>query len=170
MLNSFVQAHPNKIEQEIIPVQITGNTSVHITDRDILDFLMPLSKDYPNIDIWFLAKVLPGLEDNSRKIFVHVRNEKIVALAIAKKSNREKKICTVRVSPDFTGKGIGVKLFIEAMNWLETSMPHLTVSEDKLPLFSKIFDHFGYKITSTHKSRYIPGKVEYLYNQDNSFI
>lgn len=137
---------------------------------DSLEFLLPLSKNYPDIIGWYISKVVPGLTSGTRKLFIHRKNDKIVALGIAKKSNDERKICTVRVHPDFVGRGFGVRIFKDAMVWLETDMPHLTVSEDKLPEFNRIFDHFGFVMTSTVNGLYQRGKVEYLFNEKKSFL
>ncbi|WP_171041738.1 GNAT family N-acetyltransferase [Pseudoalteromonas phenolica] len=137
---------------------------------DSLEFLTPLSDNYPGINIWFKTKVIIGLELGTRKLFIHRRSGKIVALGIAKKTESEKKICTVRVAPEYVGKGLGVKIFKQAIDWLETEQPHLTVSEDKLLDFERIFDHFGFRLTSTINGLYQPGKVEYLFNEKKSFL
>lgn len=138
-------------------------------ETESLEFLSYISDSYPSIDRWFINKVVPGLTNGTRKLFIYRRNEKVVALCIAKKTDKELKICTVRVIPEFAGKGLGVKLFKDAMNWLGTDKPHLTVSEDRLSDFTRIFEYFGYKLTSTHNGLYLPGKVEYFYNESFSF-
>lgn len=134
-------------------------------EAESLDFLSCLSGGYPGIDGWFINKVVPGLSNGTRKLFIYRRDEKVVALCIAKKSETELKVCTVRVIPEYAGKGLGIKLFKDAMNWLETDKPHLTVSEERLSDFTRIFEYFGYKLTSTHNGLYLPGKVEYFYNE-----
>jgi len=133
--------------------------------QESLEFLLPISDSYPNIEKWFQNIVVPGLGDGTRKLFIQRSAGVIIALGIAKRTETEKKICTVRVAPSYVGKGIGVRIFKEAMQWLGTDMPHLTVSEDRLPDFERIFRHFNYKLTSTSKGKYLPGKVEYLYNE-----
>ncbi|CCO47129.1 hypothetical protein VIBNISOn1_230028 [Vibrio nigripulchritudo SOn1] len=161
------ESHPEDISKQ---AYIIGDDDFVLTSSNVLCFLQSLSGDYPDIDSWFLNTVIPGLSDGSRKIFAHVRQNEIISLAIAKKSSDEKKICTVRVSPEFNGIGLGVKLFKLSMDWLETSTPHLTVSEDNYPKFERIFKHFGYRLTSTHNSLYQEGKVELLFNQSNSLM
>lgn len=134
-----------------------------------LEFLVPISDSYPCIDKWFLNKVVPGLSNGTRKLFIYRRSGNVVALCIAKKTEVESKICTVRVAPEYTGKGLGVKLFREAMAWLKTEMPHLTVSQERLPDFERVFEYFGYKLTSTVKGLYFPDSVEYLFNEPLTF-
>ena len=137
---------------------------------DALEFLLPISDSYPNIQNWFEKQVVPGLSVGSRMLFIHRKEGKVVALGIAKKTSKEKKVCTVRVASEYVGKGLGIKIFKEAMIWLETDKPHLTVSEDKLAEFERIFEFFGYKLTSTVSGLYKPNKVEYLFNETQSFV
>lgn len=134
---------------------------------ECLNFLLPMSDSYPEIETWFMKQVVPGLYDDTRKLFIYRRNNKIVALGIAKKTTDELKICTIRVAPEFVGKGFGIKLFKQAMDWLGTNKPHLTVSEDHLADFKRIFDHFGYQLTSERNDLYRFGKVEYFFNESN---
>lgn len=150
----------------------SGSYVEHMTSEELsesFDFLLPISNSYPGIEAWFNQKVIPGLYNSTRKLFVHRRNGTIVALGIAKKTESELKVCTVRVASEYAGKGLGIKIFKEAMEWLGTDKPHLTVSEDRLPDFEKIFTHFGYNLTSTVKGLYSPNKVEYFFNESKSF-
>ncbi|PKF78959.1 N-acetyltransferase [Vibrio sp. vnigr-6D03] len=150
-------------------VSIHGDTHCQLNHEKVSTYLLDLSNEYPNILNWYEKKVVPGLANGTRKLFVHIRNEKIIGLAIAKNELKEKKICTVRVSPQMYGKGLGVRLFNEAMEWLDTSTPHVTVSESKFHLFERLFEHYGYRLTSTHMSRYREGQVEYLFNEKIAF-
>lgn len=138
-------------------------------EAESLEFLSCISSCYPGIESWFINKVVPGLTNGTRKLFIYRRDGKVVALCIAKKTETELKVCTVRVLPEYAGKGLGIKLFKDAMYWLETDKPHLTVSEERLSDFARIFEYFGYKLTSTRNGLYLPGKVEYFYNESLSF-
>lgn len=133
-------------------------------EASVLDFLLPLSGDYPDIDVWFLSKVLPGIKQQSRKILKIERDNKIVAVGIAKAESDEKKICTVRVHPDFFGRGLGLRIFDTLIEWLEEPKPNLTVSADKVHLFERIFDYYGFEFSGAHQGLYIPGQTELGYN------
>ncbi|WP_136254811.1 N-acetyltransferase [Onishia niordana] len=136
---------------------------------EVLSFILPLSHDYPCIESWYIEKVVPGLRNGTRKIERVERNGKLVALGIAKHEEGEKKICTVRVLPEYFGRGMGVRVFESLMSWLGTDLPHATVSEDKLPAFDKLFTKMGYNLTSTESGLYREGKVEYKFNETISF-
>lgn len=144
------------------PAAAAGLLSDH---REALAFLLPLSDDYPDIDRWFLQKVVPGERMGTRHIMRIERYGHLVALGIAKDECGEKKICTVRVSPNYLGRGLGVKIFDHLLNWLQVDKPYLTVSEKRLPQFQRLFDHYGFVQTSSTPGMYRTGIAEFGFNE-----
>jgi GNAT superfamily N-acetyltransferase len=134
------------------------------TEMRALAFLLPLSEDYPGIAAWFVGKVVPGLRHGTRFLLPVEREDRLVGLGIAKREDGERKICTVRVDPSYAGRGIGVRLFDGLLRWLDDDRPHLTVSSRKLPQFERIFDHYGFDMTSAHEGLYLPHAVELGFN------
>lgn len=135
-------------------------------EMEALAFLVPLSDDYPGIENWFRAKVVPGLRNDSRILLRVERHGQLIGLAIGKREPDENKICTVRIAPSYFGRGIGVRLFDEVLRWLNDDKPHLTVSERRLPSFERIFDFYGFKLTSVQRGLYIPNTSEIAYNEN----
>lgn len=133
-------------------------------EKEALAFLMPLSHDYPDIDRWFRLKVVPGLRTGTRTLVCIERGGVIVGVGIGKHESGERKICTVRVTPSYFGRGVGLRLFDKLLTWLQTDQPHLTVSELKLPAFERIFDRYGFKYSSSHTGLYVSGVTELHYN------
>lgn len=129
-----------------------------------LTFLLPLSEDYPGIARWFVQKVVPGVRQGTRLLLPVERDGVMVGLGIAKQEADERKICTVRVAPSHAGRGIGVRLFDGLLKWLDDDRPHLTVSAAKLPQFERIFDYYGFDVTSAHEGLYVPSVTELGYN------
>ena len=93
------------------------------------------------------------------------RNGHIVALGIAKNEGAEQKICTVRVAPCYQNRGIGIKMFDGLLEWLNVEYPLLSVSESKYHEFARIFDYYGFSLTSIRKDYYIRGQNEYFFNE-----
>jgi GNAT superfamily N-acetyltransferase len=149
------------------------NTSAHSTpttrltpvEEEVLSFLLPLSPDYPNIDHWFRTKVVPGLKDHTRTIIRIERHSQLIGIAIGKREPEENKICTVRVAPSYFGRGLGIRLFDRVLGWLDDDRPHLTISESKLPAFERIFDFYGFGLTSVRREIYRPHVAELAYNE-----
>jgi hypothetical protein len=133
-------------------------------EQEALAFLLPLSEDYPDFELWFRTKVVSGLRLGTRKIIRIERRETLVGIGIVKKEEAEKKICTVRIDPLYFGRGLGLKIFDSCLLWLNTDKPHLTVSERKLPAFERIFDRYGFIQTSERRGRYLPSVTEFGYN------
>jgi|SRR5471030_28249 len=144
---------------------ISKSTLTTSFDSENIIFLEPLSLDYQGIEKWYFKKVVPGLAAGTRKLIRIERDGRIVAMGIAKKEDAELKICTVRVLPEYEGKGIGIRIFRDLMSWLGTSKPLLSVSQDKILDFERIFEYYGFQLTSSHLGIYRTGMVEYFYNE-----
>lgn len=129
-----------------------------------MNFLLPLSASYPGFQGWFVTKVLPNVGTTSQ-ISVMERYGEIIAVGIAKNEGGEKKLCTVRVAPAYIGRGYGLRLMDNLLDWMDTDQPIATVSEEKMPDFERIFAHYGFRLTSVNNGLYRPGKVEFMFNQ-----
>lgn len=119
---------------------------------------------YPDFKKWYSTKVIPGLINNSREIITEYRNNQLIGIAIIKKEKDEKKICTIKVIPEYQNKGIGIKLFKKSLKALNTDKPFVTVPEERFNEFHKIFTHFGFTLTQIKEDYYRKGKKEYIYN------
>jgi len=119
---------------------------------------------YPNFKEWFFGKVVPEIEVGERKLLLEQRSNQVAGIAIIK-LNCEKKLCTLRISDQFQNQGIGVRLFERCFDVLKTDKPFLTVSEEKLPEFQKIFDYYGFEMTGMKKDAYRQGRAEYYFNE-----
>jgi GNAT superfamily N-acetyltransferase len=146
-------------KQMILPLELFPHES------EALCFLLPLSVDYPGIESWFYAKVIPGLRNGHRQLLRVERDGQLIGLGIAKNEPDECKICTVRVAPSHVGRGIGVRIFDGLMRWLDVDQPHLTINACKLPLFERIFDYYRFTFTSVREGLYVPGGCELGYNE-----
>lgn len=134
-------------------------------EAQALAFLRPLSEDYPEIGAWFTTKVVPGLRTGTRLLLPVERDGHLVGLGIAKNEPEERKICTVRIAPNFAGRGMGVRLFDGLLRWLNDDRPHLTVSTSKLPQFERIFEYYKFDLTSMRNGLYVPRVTECCFNE-----
>lgn len=129
-----------------------------------LYFLLEDSKRYyPDFYKWYHNKVIPGLLNLDRKLVLEYRNGLVAGIAIIKKS--ENKVCTLQVIDGFKNKGIALKLIERCFLVLETRQPFFTISEEKLPEYQTIFEHYAFKCTSIHDSLYRSSKKEYFFNE-----
>ncbi|MGU3398266.1 GNAT family N-acetyltransferase [Brucellaceae bacterium D45D] len=133
-------------------------------EKEALHFIGNLSEDYPDIQSWYVHKVVPGLRSGTRCLLPFHRDGELVGVGIAKNEGAERKICTVRVAPHHVGRGLGLRIFDGLLKWLDDDRPGLTVSATKLPVFERIFDWYGFKLTGTEDGLYVPGRQEIGYN------
>jgi GNAT superfamily N-acetyltransferase len=136
--------------------------------EDVVEFLLPVSEMYPDIQNWFLKKVIPGIYCGTRHIERIYLNNQLVALGIAKKSD-EKKICTIRVRPGYENQGFGTQIIDSLIKWLGTDKPLITVAEEKISDFENIFKRYNFSLSYTHNSLYRREKIEYIFNHPKSF-
>lgn len=134
-------------------------------DAEALAFLLPLSREYPGIEDWYLSKVVPGLRIGTRHMMRIERDGRLAGLGIAKNEGGERKICTVRVAPEYANRGMGLRIFDGLLKWVDDDRPHLTVSDAKLPLFERIFDYYGFYLSSRRLGQYVPSNCELGYNE-----
>jgi hypothetical protein len=152
----------------VIDTGVVDRRSLRPIELEAIEFLLPLSTDYPGIDQWFCRKVVPGLRAETRYLLRVERGGELIGLGIAKREISERKICTVRVAPHYFGRGVGVRIFDGLLKWIGEDRPHLTVSERRLPAFERIFDSFGFNLTSVQQGRYLPHATEMGYNEAKS--
>ncbi|WP_300827111.1 GNAT family N-acetyltransferase [Helicobacter sp. UBA3407] len=126
-------------------------------------YLKEAKQYYPNFDIWYYQNVIPAVKNGDKKIITIENKNTLKGICIVKLS--EKKLCTLRVMENYRNKGIGIRLFEKSFEALNTRMPLLSVSEEKLLSFKKIFDYYGFKLTSIKENYYRKGKKEYFYNE-----
>ena len=125
--------------------------------------LSVLEAEYPNFKKWFYGKVVPELRFGTREIIVAYVSNQIAGILILKDSN-EKKICTLRVMPDFQHMGIGHAFMDFAINKLNCKHPLITVSDSHVSEFSNLFNEYGFVQTEVLPNYYVNGHSEYCFN------
>lgn len=130
----------------------------------LADDFVYLRGSYPNFDHWFFHQVVPGVMSGERSIFIEQRNTSIAGILILKHTSEEKKLCTLRVRPEYESLGLGVRLFETAFDVLGTEKPLLSVAEDAYPKFARLFDHFNFLQHESYVGKYLPRRTELSFN------
>lgn len=146
-----------ELNKDVVKEKISLLSEAHLRLNEI-------SLYYPNFSLWYQERVSPGLVNGTRKILVRHINGELAGVAIIKKTQDEKKICCLRVFPKFQGTGVGVRLFVDAFQALETEQPLLSVAEEQLPKFEQIFTHFGFSLVQKYRDIYRANKEEFSFN------
>jgi hypothetical protein len=131
--------------------------------RQVFDALEEPRSVYPNFDAWF-DRVCLELRTGSRNVITCRRNERIIAIAIAKRSVDERKLCTLWVDRTARGQRIGTDLASAAFDWLETRRPLFTVPEQLILDFSPMLARWRFDESARAIGYYRPGQIEHVFN------
>jgi GNAT superfamily N-acetyltransferase len=131
---------------------------------NVFDSMAHLEQVYPEFRSWFDGKVSAGLRDGSRRIFVKVRGGKITAVAIAKRTISERKLCTLWVDEDMRGKGFASALAEEAFDWLGIRTPLFSVPDLHSHEFRPLLSRWNFCETQVLRDLYRPNSKEYVFN------
>jgi len=141
------------------PEQTSGMMS------EVLARVQDLKDFYPSFDLWLVDQVIPGVHAGDRSILAEYRRGELAALAILKDDGLEKKLCCLRVLPDFKNiTGLGIRMFEKSFEVLGTEQPLLSVSEERLPTFDRIFSFFGFEKSKAYEGLYRPNATEFAFN------
>lgn len=135
--------------------------------QKVLGRLYFLKRDYPNFFDWYTKKVVVGLMDDSRQIFVaYPANDRdaIAAVLILKNCSDERKISTLCVMEQYRSLGLGTALVELAINVLKTDRPVITVSNPHMEMFEGLFKKFGFEHYEEYPDYYRKGTSEHAYN------
>lgn len=131
----------------------------------VLPMLRSLDQYYPDLSYWYINKVVPGLVLGKDVLLLAKDQDRIVGIALGKRSEEERKLRCVRVLPGYQNKGTGLKLIEKMFDELETDKPHCTVAEELFHIYSRPFvNRYGFELNNVDKGLYRPGVLEYSFN------
>lgn len=150
---------------QIANTETTIYTKPSFCEQAIYYYLSDAKRFYPDFDVWYFTNVIPSIARKEKQILMMKDEKNLKGIAIVKNTLKEKKICTLRVMEGYQNRGIGLKLFEKSFETLHTRFPLLSVSEEKYLDFKKIFDYYGFKLTSVIEGYYRTGKKELFFNE-----
>lgn len=130
--------------------------------------LTKLNCYYPNISDWFINTIIPDVIDNNgtSKLIIAHENNNMIGFALGKKTDIETKLRCIRVSTEYRYSGVGIKLVDSMINELQCTKPYVTVSEEMLHLYSRMFvNRYGFKLDEVLNGAYRENKLEYYFNK-----
>lgn len=145
-------------------VQLISTTNF-TTAFAVLPFIQTLDRYYPDIDHWYVNKVIPGLLLGGDKLIVAKDGSHIAGIALGKSGEEESKLRCIRVHPDYQNSGLGVRLIDHMLDTLGTAKPGVTVAEELFHQYSRMFvTRYGFELSDVTKGRYRKHKLEYAFN------
>ena len=167
--NSFYKV--SEIEPEMLRKFMLNEVGEKSKEK-LYNYLRDLAESYPEFDKWFYEIVIPEVEkkDDKREIIIVLSElsgeNKVVlsGIAILKRTDSERKICTFRVHEEYRNLGIGTALFEECFIFLNTRKPIITISSDRIEMFKKHIENYGFVQKQVLTNYYKQGSDEYVYN------
>lgn len=129
----------------------------------VWDPLAFLQNSYPGFRKWYWRKVVPELATGRRRLFTESSGGALVGIVIAKRSD-ERKLCTIWTAPAARGQGTATRLVRNALCWLGTDTPLLTVPEEDMERFEGLVRAFRFHHHASLRSFYRQGRVEHVFN------
>lgn len=91
-------------------------------------------------------------------------NHQIIGVLLAKKGIEDKLRC-IRVRPEYINKGVGCQLIDRALRNLSNDKPVVSVSEELIHNYSKIFvNRYDFILDDVQRGTYRDNKLEYFFN------
>ena len=133
--------------------------------------LIGLRRCYPEFGKWYDDKVIPNLKDNSRRVFLATQYGEFSGALILKKTEDEKKVCTLFINEQNRFHHIGSDFLRIASEELETYKLPITVSDEAKDWFFNN-KNFNFYTKETCDGLYNEDTTEYLgyimyHNPDN---
>ncbi|MDX8469375.1 hypothetical protein RFM41_32175 [Mesorhizobium sp. VK25A] len=119
---------------------------------------------YPNFQPWFFGKVVPGLHTGERHIVTTYVEGTLAGVAICKRAETERKLCTLWVAPALRERGVAKSLARCAFDWLESDRPLFTVPEERIAEFAGLLRVWGFSPPQVYPSLYRWNRAEYVFN------
>ena len=147
--------------------------------NNLLEFMIKyFGEYYPNIDKWYLNKVLPDSKEGLRSIYVIRRSNKILGVAINRKSVgkyhiKNPKICSFYICDEARNQGLGNELFKICIreHTCHKKGIIITVPEERLyeeqdkKCFKDFLKKYGFRKVNEELDKYRPEKTEYIFKR-----
>lgn len=133
---------------------------VNVNAKVALDALADVEIAYPGFRNWWMGKVLPGLDDGTRRILMQRVDGRVTAVGVFKREAAERKICTLWSLP-----GAGVSEICGAgMAWLGTDRPSFSVSQEMMPRYRRVLAAIDAGRYDAVRGMYRPGTSEFVFD------
>lgn len=133
--------------------------------KEIYQLTKHLNKIYPEYKEWYYNKQIKGCLDLNRNIiFIRNNEDNIIGISSLKKTEEEKKICTLFILEAYRNKGIKKILLEKSFEYLETEKPLITISEENLDIFKNTIKEYNWKLVEIIDGIYKSNNREFCFN------
>ena len=122
-------------------------------------------QDYPKCCKWYWEKQIPRVFNGDGEIIICKFENKVAGVTFLKRTENEKKICTLFVVEKYRKMGIGSLLIKEAFRYLGTTEPLIMIADYKVWMFDTMIRMYKWRLTQVMKRGYYNDySQEFVYN------
>jgi predicted transcriptional regulator len=114
-------------------------------------------QNYPNIEKWFKAKVLPGIKTGERGVYLGFNNDKPIASAIVKKGEHAK-FCHLHIEEELQNQNLGNVFFmlmsLHVKRFEKILDVHFSLPESLWETKQEFFKSFGFENAEKYHTQY----------------
>ena len=102
-------------------------------------------KQYPDYYKWFYTKSIPRLFSKEGEIYFYLDGFIVVGLTVLKKTELERKICTLLINEEYRKKGYCQELLNSSFDYLETDKPLITIPKKRIEEFQSMITVYDWQ-------------------------
>lgn len=146
-----------KIENKIHIAELKKSDALRKTDlyKSVYELIRAHQDNYPNIEQWFKNKVIPGVKDGQRSVYIGFHNEIPIATAVVKKGE-DSKFCHLHIDKEFRHQNIGDIFFMLMATYIRgfAKRVHFSLPEGLWQEKKSFFNSFGFNQVKKCETQY----------------
>jgi len=145
------------IENKIHIVELKNSDIARQTDifKSTCDLIKTHQENYPNIENWFKTKVIPGIKNNERGVYIGFHDNKPIATAVVKKGE-DSKFCHLHIEKEMRHQNIGDIFFMLMTTYVRgfAKRVHFSLPEGLWEEKKLFFNSFGFDKVNKYSTQY----------------
>src|SRR6185369_1786480 len=145
------------VENKIRIVELKSDDIDRQTDvfKSTYDLIKSHQEKYPTIENWFTSKVVPGIKQKDRAVYIGFNNEKPIATAVVKRG-LDSKFCHLHIEEQMRHQNIGDIFFILMSIFVKrfARKVHFSLPEGLWEEKKNFFNSFGFSQIQKYQTQY----------------
>ena len=145
------------VENKIRIIELKVDDIKRQTDafKSTFELIKKHQESYPNIEEWFKTKVIPGVKEKDRGVYVGFHNDRPIATAVVKKGE-DSKFCHLHIEKELRHQNIGDIFFMLMSTYVRgfAKRVHFSLPEGLWEEKKSFFTSFGFKDVKKHETQY----------------
>jgi len=145
------------VENKIRIIELKDSDILRQTDifKSTCELIRAHQENYPNIESWFKTKVIPGVRQKERAVYVGFNNNQPIATAVVKKGE-DSKFCHLHIEKEMRQQNLGDIFFILMSIYVKryAKRVHFSLPEGLWEEKKSFFNSFGFNKIKKYQTQY----------------